>query len=301
MKTLALIFLLNTSLLAAKEKPVTPPAPNQKTEAASISSKEINNTSSVLPINCDSFKLYKDTVDYLKTQKELSFTEPQILKAALDINQGCDGADRRFKKVFELLLKSGVNIKKAYEIAVDFSKMNDQKTDSFTVLFRGLFLENNFDFDFLSAYRISLELSAAYPKDWEKLQKDFRAFLGYCQKSTVEELPIRVCAEWTLNLLKYEPLYQEGLYPTFNSLNSFLLKREGPQLPVRERLKLISEILSYGPKASPNFQQALNWLRSPQGAGLQPIKAHQLALQISKNSIKTNELPFESEKIPKPQ
>ncbi len=277
-----------------------PPSPTKSlsSDNSEISFSEIQNE---IPKDCDSFKVYKDTVDYLKTQEALAFTEPQILAAALEINSGCDGADKRFKKIFELLLKSGVNIKKSFDLALDFSKLNDQKTENFVVLFRGLFLENTFDFDFYTAYRISLELSAGYPKEWEKIKKDFKLFLEYCQKASAEDLPIRICAEWTLNILKHEPLFKDGIYQTFNNLNNFLLKKEGPQLPVRDRLKLISKIISYGPKASDNFQQALNWFSSKKGAGLKPSKAHQLALEIAKNSIKPIEGNFIKDKIPKVQ
>lgn len=249
---------------------------------------------------CESFQVFKSTVDYLKTQKELPFTEPQILKAALDINKGCDGADKRFKKIFELLSRSGVSIKKCYELAVEFSHMNDQKTDNFTILFKGLFLDNKFDLDFMTAYKVSLQLSAALPKDWEKVQKDFSSFLDYCATSKSEELPIKICAEWTLSLLKHQSLYKDGLYPSFTLLNDYLLKRAGPQVPVKDRLNLITEVISYGPKAPSNFQKALEWLGSSKGAGLQPAKAHRLALEIAKNSLKPPEPTMAAEKIENP-
>lgn len=283
MKTLWVILLLLTGTKTFAEV---------KTEGPTVSPPPI--------VTCDSFQVYKNTVDYIKTQKELPFTEPQILKAALEINKGCDGADKRFKKIFELLTKSGVSIRKAYELAVDFSKMNDQKTDNFSVLFKGLFLDNKFDVDFMTAYKVSLELSAGLPKEWEKVQKDFKAFLNYCASSRSEELPIRLCAQWTLALLKNEELYKDGIYPSFSTLNDFLLKRAGPQVPVKDRLNLITEIISYGPKAPANFQKALEWLSSHRGAGLQATKAHRLALDIAKNSLKLEEPLMSKEKIDNP-
>lgn len=287
MKHTFLIFFMALTLGKATQAAVE--------EAASISEKK------EAPLaHCSSFEVYRETVYYLKKQPELPFTEPQILKAALEINKGCDGADRRFKKIFELLVKSGVSIKKCYELAVDFAKMNDQKTDNFAVLFRGLFLENKFDLDFMTAYKVSLELSAGLPKDWEKIQKDFRSFLDYCSSSKSEELPLRICAEWTLSLLKNEDLYSEGVYPSFIKLNDYLLQKKGPQVPVGDRLNLIREIIASGPKAPDNFKNALDWLSSPQGAGLPPQKAHLLALEIARNSMKKTEPLMSAEKINNP-
>lgn len=233
---------------------------------------------------CDSFEVYKNTVDYLKKQKELPFTEPQILKAALEINKGCNGADLRFQRVFELLSNSGVAIRQSYELAVDFAKMTNQKTDNFIVLFKGLFLENKFDLDFDTAYKTSLELSAALPKDWEKVRNDFKMFMSFCSGSKSEELPIRQCAEWTLSLLKFEDHFPAGIYLSFDNLYNFLITRKGPQLPVKDRLHLVRELLAYGPKAPENFKRSLEWLGSKKGPGLSPTKAHTLALEIAKNS-----------------
>lgn len=238
---------------------------------------------------CESFQVFKDSVDYLKKQKLLPFGEPQILKASLEISKGCNGADKRFKKVFEVLVKSGVDIKKSYELAINFAKMSDAKADNFTVIFKGLFLENKFDLDFMTAYKLSLDLSASLPKDWEKVQREFRLFLDYCSSAKSEDLPIHLCAKWTLSLLKHEPQFSAGIYPSFDFLQTFLTKRPGPQLPVYERLKLIEQIVAYGPKAPQNFKKSLEWLGSRQGAGLPTGKAHQLALEIAKNSLKQPE------------
>lgn len=280
------------SLAATATEPSAAVSPATATPTAETTTPPI--------LTCDSFEVYKSTVDYIKKQKELPFTEPHILKAALEINKGCNGADKRFQKIFELLVKSGVSIKKCYELAVEFAHMNDQKTDNFSVLFKGLFLENKFDLDFMTAYKVSLELSAALPKDWEKIQKDFRAFLDYCSSSKSEELPIRLCAEWTLSIMKNEHLYHEGIFPSFFKLNEYLLRRSGRQVPVKDRLNLISKIMSYGPKAPENFQKALEWLGSPRGAGLPPAKAHRMALEIAKNSLKLEEPTMSAEKIENP-
>lgn len=297
MKTLfvTLVFLASLPTFAAPkgEKATTEKSAEEKPPLVEVPQKE-----SV--VTCDSFKVFRDTVDYLKSQADLPFTEPQILKAALEINKGCDGADRRFRKIFELLSKSGVSIKKCYELAVNFSHMSNEKADNFAVLFRGLFLENKFDMDFMTAYKVSLELSADLPKDWDKVRRDFNRFLNFCSSAKSEELPIRLCAEWTLSLLKNEDLFINGIYYSFSQLNDYLVKRAGPQLPINDRLNLITEIISHGPKAPGNFQKALEWLNSSKGAGMPTTKAHRLALEIAKNSLKQPEPTVESEKTDTP-
>lgn len=250
-------------------------------------------------VGCNSSEVYKNTYNYLKKNKELPFNESQLLKAALEINKGCNGADKRFKRIFELLVKSGVSIRKCYELAVDFAQMKDQKADNFAMLFKGLFLENKFDLDFETAYKASLQLSAALPKDWEKVRTDFHAFLNYCADSKGEEVPLRTCAEWTLALLKHEDQYPLGIFASFKSLNSYLQGRRTVQLPVKDRLNLIREILAYGPKAPVNFQSSLDWLGSKAGPGLPPQKAHMLALEIAKNTLRA-EFETETEKSLRP-
>lgn len=248
---------------------------------------------------CNSHEVFKSTYDYLKENKELPFNESQLLKASLEINKGCNGADKRFKRIFELLVKSGVSIRKCYELAVDFAQMTDQKADNFATLFKGLFLENKFDLDFETAYKASLQLSAALPKDWEKVRTDFRSFLNFCSDTKAEEVPLRICAEWTLSLLKHEDKFPLGIFASFKSLNSYLLSRRSVQLPVKDRLNLILEILAFGPKAPTNFQNSLDWLGSKKGPGLPPQRAHIVALEIAKNSLRA-EVETETEKSLRP-
>lgn len=234
---------------------------------------------------CNSFEVFQRSVNYLKQQKELPFSMPQIFKAAMEIDKGCNGADRRFQRVFEMLAKSGVDTQKSYEIALDFAKMTDEKTDNFMVLFKGLFLENKFDLDFKTAFKISLQLSAGLPAQWQKIRTDFESFLKFCTDVKKIELPIGICAEWTLSIMKQEEKFPQGIYPSFEKIHTFLTSRKGPQLNVKNRLELISEILAYGPKSPDNFQKALEWMNTLNGDGVEPEKAHKFALQIAKNSL----------------
>lgn len=294
-KTLAAAFcLITASSFASSDNDVK--AVEQQTKIASPLAPQPSP-----PIEtCESFKVFKDSVDYLKNQKDLPFSEPIILKAALEISKGCNGADKRFKRIFELLLKSGVHIKKSYELAIDFAHMSEEKADNFAIFFKGLFLENKFDLDFMTAYKISLDLSSGLTRDWGKVQKDFRQFLNFCTSSKSDEIPMPLCAQWTMSMLKHEPLYKDGVYTPFSLLNEYLLQRSGPQVPVKDRLYLVAEIISYGPRAPVNFKRALEWLGSKKGAGLPSEKAHRLALEVAKNSLKNPEPVIEVEKTEKP-
>lgn len=260
-----------------------------------VSTPQFINTSTPIE-TCESFKVFKDAVDYIKAQKDLPFSEPNILKAALSISKGCNGADKRFKRTFELLTKSGVSIKKSFELAMDFAHMSEEKADNFAIFFTGLFLENKFDLDFMTAYKISLDLSSGLSQDWEKIRKDFRQFLNFCTGTKSDDIPIHLCAQWTMSMLKHEPLFKEGIYTPFSQLNGYLTQRSGQQIPIKDRLNLISEIISYGPQAPINFKRSLDWLGSSKGAKLPPGKAHRLALEIAKNSLKNPEPIISAEK-----
>ena len=272
--------------------PTTSPNINVKSDAISTSStvptlvaNEPATSAPEIWNTCNSFDVFQKTVSYLKDQKELPFSTQQIYNAALEINKGCNGADRRFRRVFEMLNKSGVETKKCYDLALDFSKMSDQKTDNFMVLFKGLFLESKFNLDFMTAFKVSLQLSAGLPGRWEKIRLDFEQFQKFCTDASKLDLPIAVCAQWTLNLIKQEEKFPLGIYESFEKINTFLTTNKGPQLNVRDRLVLITEVLNYGPTAPENFKKALLWMNTLNGDGIDPAKAHRFALQIAKNSL----------------
>ena len=296
MKKTIVAATLFLTLPAFASKPTEEKSAEQKTI---VSTPEFINTNISIE-TCESFKVFKDAVDYLKTQKDLPFSEPNILKAALSISKGCNGADKRFKRIFELLSKSGVGIKTSFELAMNFAHMSEEKADNFAVFFKGLFLEKKFDLDFMTAYKISLDLSSGLSQDWQKIQRDFRQFLNFCASSKSADIPLHLCAQWTMSMLKHEPLFKEGIYIPFSLLNDYLAKKAGPQIPIKDRLNLLSEIISYGPRAPVNFKRALDWLGSSKGAGLPPEKAHRLALEIAKNSLKNPEPVISAEKTEKP-
>lgn len=236
---------------------------------------------------CQSHENFKAAFDYLKGRKDLPLNDNKILKAALSISEGCDGSAERFKKIFELLEKSGVDLKKSFELARDFAAMSDPQTDNFIILFKGLFLENKFDLDFQTAYRTALELSVFLPKDWLKVQKDFQSFLTFCDQQKNLPLPTQICARWTLQLLKFSDKFPSGIYSEFESFNSALVKLKGPQLPIQDRLNLTLKIFEYGEKAPPAFINSLKWSASKEAPPLSPEQAWRLALLVSQNAART--------------
>lgn len=237
---------------------------------------------------CKAHQNFKESFDYLKSRKDLPLNDTKILKAALSISKGCDGSATRFKKIFELLEKSGVDLKKSYELAMQFSSLSDAQTDNFVTLFKGLFLENRFDLDFNTSFKASLDLSAHMEKDWDKVRKDFNSFLKFCEESKKSELSIRTCAQWTLGLLKESNKFPDGVFASFEPLNSFLVNRKGLQLPIAERLQLTEEILKLGPSAPDSFKDSLLWLQSKDAPSLPPHQIWKLAFEISKNSSLSN-------------
>lgn len=233
---------------------------------------------------CFAHENFREAHNYLKTKKDLPLSEVKLIKAALLISKGCNGSASRFKKIYELLDKSGFDQKRSFELARDFAHLSDAQTDNFAVIFKGLFLENAFDMDFETSYMAAMAMSAYLPKDWNKVKADFSSFLKFCGKNKVEILPIKDCANWTLGLLKTSDKFPEGVYSSFEKINNYLLNRKGVQLPIKGRMILVGEILKNGPTAPDAFIKTLNWVNSKDGPQLPPQQAWKLAYEVAKNS-----------------
>jgi hypothetical protein len=250
------------------------------------------------PRLCDTADEFKNTYQFLLKQEDLGFTEPQAIKASLKVAKHCSGAYERFSQVFRVLQKSGVDMKKTFEVALEYSSFETERAKNFYVLFQKLFLENYLDVDFSTAYRISHELSKDYKGDPAKLRDDFVKIVKYCTNEKEFSLSKGLCLDLAMRLTKYTELYPNGVYDEFRKFLTYVQTDKHLGFNLKEALNLCVRVLAKGPKAPRNFKQIINFaLDKGEKLNLPELQAFQLALLISDYSFDpTKKKPEETAK-----
>lgn len=241
-------------------------------------------------IACKSAEEFESSVAYLRSEKTLGLNDKQVVTWSLVIAKGCAGAANRFKKVFDLFMKSGVDMRKTVELAASFSKKTDEQTNAFAGLFKTFFLENYFDLDFMTGYELSVKLSEN-PAKSEFAQKDFERLYKFCTGQDQLMLPFKACAKYSLNLLKHYDLYPEGIFNFFESSINFLTTKTGAVLNIKEALEITEEILGYGPLAPDTFKRAYNYSIDKKGLDTNAKQGMRIALELAKISLKDISAP----------
>jgi len=211
----------------------------------------------------------------------------------------CSGAYERFSQVFNVQKKSGVDMKKTFEVALEYSSFETERARNFYVIFQKLFLENYLDVDFGTAYRISHELSKDYKGDPAKLRDDFVKIVKYCTDEKEFSLSKGLCLDLALRLTKYTELYPNGIYDDFRKFLTYVQTDKHLGFNLKEALNLCVRVLAKGPKAPRNFKQTINFaLDKGEKLNLPELQAFQLALLISDYSFDpTKKKPEETAKV----
>lgn len=244
---------------------------------------------------CESHQAFIESYEYLKADKDLALNEARSMQLALEISKGCTGAADRFRKVFSLLKKTGVDLRKSVEVGLQFSSLTDERTQNFENVFKKMFLENYFDFDFPTAYKVSFELSSELKEKIKNTGEDFTNIVKFCMENKGLSLPVRECAQYTLSLVKSSRLYPFGLYRDFERLYGFLTSGNGLKLSVRDALATCVDVLQFGPTATNNFIKTYDYASAKEKMQLNQKQAIKLALLVAQNSltsVETAELEF---------
>lgn len=236
---------------------------------------------------CESFSDFKQAYEYLKKQADLNIPDTRMLGLSVTISKGCTGAANRFVVIYETLKKSGVSIEKSIEVALDFAHDEEVRVQNFANVFKRIFLENYFDFDFSTAFRISLELSRDLEANVDEVRTDFVNLVKFCVDNKSMDLPTKLCADYALLLVKHSKLYPKtGLYSYFTELYGFLRDHEKLGLNIKEALRVIPEVLSYGPTATKNFKETFNYSVSKE-VSLTAADSLKMAVLVARNSLPT--------------
>ena len=238
---------------------------------------------------CESTKEFQEAYEFLLKDQELQLNQVQCAKKSVEIAKGCSGAAKRFKDLFTLLKKTGVDLGKSFEISLLFSQMSSERAESFKEIFQKAFLENYLNLDFLSAFKLTLEMSRDYAGDPIVLKNDFVKFVKFCTTDTEMSLNYKNCAELVVRMTKLTPLFKMGVYGEFESLYQYLRKTKRIGMSIKETLETIPKILEYGPRAPENFKTSMSYTLDKGRLQLSETQALKLALVLANLSLKEDQ------------
>jgi hypothetical protein len=234
---------------------------------------------------CESFKEFQRAYESLLSEGDLALGEEKSARLALQISQGCNGSAQRFTKAYGMMKKTGVALTKAVEVGLDFSSLDDERLKNFNEVFSKMYLENYFDFDFATAYRVSFQLSRDYEGKAQDVREDFIKLVKFCTQNDKVALPLKQCAEMALKIVDHTPKFPGGLFSSFEKFYTFLRTDKHTGLSVMDSLNLVPKIFSYGPKAPENFRLALEYALSSDKITIDHSNAINLALRLAKQSL----------------
>lgn len=237
------------------------------------------------PKTCDSFSEFKEAYEVLVKDADLALGEEKAARLALRISRGCNGSAKRFFKAYEMMKKTGVALTKAVDVGLEFSRLDEERLKNFNEVFAKMYLENFFDFDFATAYKVSFELSRDYEGKARDVREDFVKLVKFCTQSDKASLPLRQCAELALKIVNHTPKFAGGLYGEFEKFYSFLRTDKRIGLSVIEALNLVPKVFAYGPKAPENFRKGLEYATTSHKINIDHTNAVHLALNLARHSL----------------
>lgn len=237
------------------------------------------------PKPCESFKEFQAAYEALLKDGDLALGEEKAARLALRISRGCNGSALRFRKAYEMMKKTGVAMTKAVEVGLDFAALDDERLKNFHEVFSKMYLENYFDFDFATAYKVSFQLSRDYEGKAQDVREDFIKLVKFCTQNDKAALPLRQCAELALKIVDHTPKFPGGLYPAFEKFYTFLRSDKRMGLSVIDSLNLVPKVFTYGAKAPDNFEQAMIYALGSKKITIDHGNAMNLALRLAQQTL----------------
>lgn len=289
-----LILLLSTSVFASdvaenKSVLITPEFDMKAWERLTLEEKERN----VLwqnkqhPDHCDPIKEYKEALNFFRTEKtEVNPSEARSREMAQKISLGCKGAAKRFVKVFLLLKKSGVDHSRALVYSIEFANSDDDTVENFFELFKKTYLGEYYDLDYSSALKLSFELSKKYKGNRKQAREDFLELSKFCLSKEGLNLPVTQCADISISLARLSQFFPDGIRNDFYKLYKALREDRRFGVNVLTAMRIIKEVLPYGPTATQTFLQSYEFAIDPKGLASGGMAAVKFAVSMAKSAVK---------------
>lgn len=239
------------------------------------------------PDHCDPIREYREMINFFRIQKaEVNPSEAVARQLAGEVSKGCDGAAQRFVKTFLFLKKSGVDITRSLEYGIEFSRTDDETVENFFELFKRTYLGEYFDLDYTSALRISFDLSKLYKGNRTRAREDFLEISRFCLQKNGLNLPMTQCLELSVRLSRLSQYYPDGIKGDFFKLYRMLREDRRFGVSIQIALRIINEVLPYGPMAVSNFMRSYEYAIDPTGLASGGVEAVKFAIAMAKRSIK---------------
>ncbi len=233
---------------------------------------------------CNSTQEYQKSLDYLRKSKLLTLTETTARAVADKISQNCDGASERFAKVLTAMKTTGLSDRTALAFALDFSSLSDKLQDNFVEIFTKTFLAEFFDYDYKKAVAVALELSRDYQGDAVQVREDFLALVKFCKDSKELDLPVQLCADYSIKIARLSQYYSKGIQAPFKKLFAALREHPTMSLNVKSSMDVSYRVLQAGPRAPENFLAALKYATEKDGLDASEGDAMAFALKMASRS-----------------
>ncbi len=235
--------------------------------------------------SCESTTEYIKALEFMRGNKELMVTEDVARKIADKVSEGCTGAADRFAKVLMMLKRSGLSDRKAMEMAFEFSRLPDYVQTNFTEIFTKSFIQEFFDYEYTTALSLAFELSKDYRGDPVQVRNDFLELVRFCKDGKNLDLPMSLCAQYTIKLARLSQYYENGIRQPFYRLYNTFREKEEFALDVKTSLDLAYNVLKGGPKAIDNFFSAYEYATKKDGLGFPQDKAMKFAVKMANRSF----------------
>lgn len=243
---------------------------------------------------CTSAEDFQKIYEFLNGEKDLELTNVRSIKISFEVLNGCTGSADRFIKVYTLLKKSGVSLREAFKAGLEFSKLSDERTDNFVVIFKDSFLNEFLDFSFDLSYRLAFQLSKELPTGVKRVREDFHKFVNFCTDSKKMGYSLPVCAKYTLQLVDLTQKYQHELFTDFERLYQFFTDGKGLKLTISEAIPFCFSVLNNGPHAADNFFKTLKY---SQKMNLSLRQSLELSLIVSQKTNPENKTERNESKL----
>lgn len=236
--------------------------------------------------SCTSTREYIATLEFLRAHQELAVAEPDARKIADQVVNGCTGSAKRFIRVTQMLLRSGVGGVDAAKTGIEFSAKSDQEAETFIEVFQKAFLTEYMDLDLASALKMARSLTTEFEGDTLKVRDDFQRILEFCTSSKSLDLPRPQCGAFAVRIAKRGQGFGGSVAPSFLEAYEFLKSEKGPGLATGTALKLAEELIGASPDAAQSFIQGYKYAVSPKGLGLPDREALNFAQQMATRSAR---------------
>lgn len=233
---------------------------------------------------CGSTEEFIKALKFLHTTKDVTFAEDASRKIAEVVSSGCDGAAGRFAQVITLLKTVGLSDRKALEMSLEFAAQPPDVQKNFSEIFNRTFLNEFFDYEYPLAAALAYELSRDYHGDPVQVRDDFIDLVRFCKDGKNLDLPMKMCAEYTVKLARLTQYHPQGIREPFKALFKDLRTKPEFSLDVKKALEVSYNVLQSGPRATENFFSAYAFANKKEGLDYNRQQAMAFALRMASRS-----------------